>query len=248
MRRRDLLIAIAVLGTVFGLPAALRRARSGFDFTPLAGFDGFRRLDQGPITSIPNFLVGIEKPTPEEVNDRKAIADDPCGYLFGPNGAGATQLPIALFSDYFCPYCAVLSHRLIRLEQQRDDIRLIVHELPLLGPRSLYSAKVALAARVQGKHLPAHIYLTDKVLAPGPAALRVFAQDLDLDPEQLARDVEGPEVAAQLRINGSLGAALGVIGTPGTMIGRTLVMGAISPRDLDRLIELELSEPATYCG
>jgi len=249
MKRRDLLIAAGVLGAVFGGLPMVRRYLSGFDFAPLRGFDGFRRLEQGPITSFPSFLLGIDSLTPDQLRDRQAVEADPCGYLFGgPGVSGGNQLPIAIFSDYFCPYCAVLSRRLIRLQHQRSNIRLIVHELPLLGPQSLRIAKVALAAGLQGKHLSAHIRLTDRMLPPGPVALGALAEDLGLDAEQLARDVEGPEVAAQLRITAALGTALGIVGTPGTMIGRTLVIGAISQHDIERLIDLELSDPGETCG
>lgn len=248
MKRRDLLIAAGVLGAVFGGPPLVRRFLSGFEFAPLRGFDGFRRLEQGPVTSLPDAFFGIDAPTPKALRDRQLVMRDPCRYLFGEGVTGAGQIPIALFSDYFCPYCAVLSRHMIELQQQRSDIRLVVHELPLLGPQSLRIAKVALAAGLQGKHLPAHIWLTDKTLPPGPMPLRAFAKDLGLDPEQLARDAEGPEVATQLGITAALGTELGIVGTPGTMIGRTLVIGAISRRDIERLIDLELSDPTPVCG
>ena len=127
MKRRDLLIAIGVLGAVFGGPPLVRRYFSKFDFAPLPGFDGFRQLEQGPITSFPNFLLGIEASTPDQLRDRQAIEADPCRYLFGPNISGENQLSIAIFSDYFCPYCAVLGRQLIRLQQQRSDIRLVLN-------------------------------------------------------------------------------------------------------------------------
>ena len=40
-----------------------------------------------------------------------------------------------------------------------------------------------------------------------------------------------------------LGGRLGIPGTPGTVVGRTLVIGAIKEADLNKLIDLERSEP-----
>ena len=192
-------------------------------------------------------MVGLTAPSAQQINDQAAIHDNPCSFLFGKNPVQGGKLPIAIFSDYFCPYCAVLSRHLIRLEQQRSDIRLIVHELPLLGARSLRIAKVALAAKRQGKHLSAHSYLMDKVLRPGPAALRQFASNLQLDLDLLQSDAESSDVAAELRVSQSLASALGIIGTPGTMIGRTLIIGAIPKEDIVRLVEMELQTMGSLC-
>jgi hypothetical protein len=247
MRRRDLMIALGVFAAVFTIPPLYRRAFSEFEFTPLTGFDGFRRLKYKASSSAPDFLMGMDSPTPEQIRTREAFHRDPCTFLFGPPVPDDNRLPIALFSDYFCPYCATLSRQLMRREREQGDIRLILHELPLLGPQSLRTAKIALAAKQQGKHLEAHAKLMDKMLPPGPVATRLFAEQLDLDPVQLARDAEGAQVATEIQVAGTLAKSLGIFGTPGTLIGRTLLIGALPSPDIDRLVELERSEPFAGC-
>ena len=73
------------------------------------------------------------------------------------------------------------------------------------------------------------------------------AQELGLDADRLTRDVDGEPVANGLRKSKVLASALGVIGTPATVIGRTLVLGAISPADLDHLIALETQDGPFDC-
>ncbi len=246
LRRRDFLGSAVVLLAVFGIPPLWRRAFPSFDFVPLDGFPGFRKLDQGPVSSGPVALIGLDAPDPSIAAERAELLKAPCAALF-ENHKPEDGLPIAVFSDYNCPYCFVLSERLIRLEESGAPIRLVWYELPLLGDRSDRSAKAALAAAEQGQYIAAHRYLMRKVLPPGPFGLRQMAQELDLDPDKLLRDVGGEPVASSLRKSKALASALGVIGTPATVIGRTLVLGSISATNLDQLIALEAQDGPFRC-
>ena len=87
-----------------------------------------------------------------------------------------------------------------------------------------------------------------KVLPPGPTGLRRMAQELDLDPDQLIADANSSAVAAELRRARALAGALGVIGTPTTVVGRTIVVGSITASSLEQLIELEQSDPILPCA
>jgi protein-disulfide isomerase len=246
LRRRDFLASAAVLLAVFGGPPLWRRAFPSFDFVPLDGFPGFRKLDQGPVSTGPIALIGLDAPDPSIAAEQAELLKAPCNALYGAH-APDQNVPVAVFSDYNCPYCFVLSERLIRLQEGGAPIRLVWYELPLLGDRSDRSAKAALAAAEQGQYVAAHRYLMRKVLPPGPVGLRQMAQELGLDADRLTRDVDGEPVANGLRKSKVLASALGVIGTPATVIGRTLVLGAISPADLDHLIALETQDGPFDC-
>ena len=83
---------------------------------------------------------------------------------------------------------------------------------------------------------------------PGPTGLRSFATALKLDPERLAADLRSDEVLREMNRTAAMAQVLGIIGTPATMIGQTLVVGAISAKDIKRLINLERSRARSSCA
>jgi hypothetical protein len=248
LKRRDLLVSGAVLLAVFAGIPALRRQYTSFQFEPVEGLEGFRRLGSGSISAGPVVFLGLDANDEDLSTEQAQIRQTPCASIFGPPVLQDNRIPIAIFSDYNCPYCAVLSDRLIRLEESGAPVRLIWYELPLLGPRSEVSANAALAAAQQGRYIAAHRHLMTKVLPPGPTGLRRMAQELDLDPDQLIADAKSSAVAAELRKARALAGVLGVIGTPTTVVGRTIVVGSITASSLEQLIELEQSDPILPCA
>lgn len=247
LKRRDFLVAGAVLLAVFGGIPALRRLGSSFEFERIEGLTGFRRLGSGPLSAGPVVFLGLDGNGEDLSAERNQILQNPCTSIFGSSAPQDDRLPIAVFSDYNCPYCAILSDRLIRLEESGAPVRLIWYEIPLLGPRSERSANAALAAAQQGSYIAAHHYLMTKVLPPGPYGLRQMAQELDLDPDKLIADANGDVVTARLRKARALASTFGVIGTPTTVVGRTIVVGSITARRLNQLISLEQSDPILPC-
>ncbi|MEE4186818.1 MAG: DsbA family protein, partial [Roseobacter sp.] len=193
----------------------------------------------------PFFGLGDRLPDQAPLDEKPP--KDHCLALFGPQGWGE-ELPIAIFSDFNCPYCKVLEQRLMDLRDSGAPVRLIWHELPLLGPSSVRYARAVLAARFLGAEARARAYLKTHVLRPGEDALGEMALALDLLPDMLIREFNGARVSIALAESMALGGRLGIPGTPGTVIGRTLVVGAISEADLKALIALEQSEPRTLCA
>jgi protein-disulfide isomerase len=159
-----------------------------------------------------------------------------CSNLF--EATSDVKLPIAVFTDYYCPYCRGLSDRLIE-RSERQDLHLTWHELPLLGAGSLRSARAAVAAAQQGAYLPVHKHLMDTVLRPSQNTLRVLAEQFELDIDQFMADHNGPLPDQHFERSRGLARLLGLPGTPSTVVGRTVVIGAIDDRQLDRLIDLE---------
>ncbi len=250
-RRRDLLIWGGALAAGIGFSTWIRTRPTPLSFTPLATPPGFRMLGNvtggstGGASGIGAALfAGLDAPA---AKDQTAPPADPCRALFGAPDPGDTRLPIAVFSDYFCPYCAAHSRALEDLAAARDDIRLVLHEWPVLTPRSPELARLALAAREQGATWEAHHWLMTHALPPGPAGARRLAQALDLDPDTLLSDTQAPWVSDHIRQATALANLFGLSGTPGTVIGRTLVAGATDLALLDRLADLERAEPGV-CG
>lgn len=245
MRRRDLLVMGGIVGVAVAIPPILRRLPAAFEFQPLEGFPGFRRLAGGAVSGGADPFFGLDGGTAPSA---PAQTGSPCQALFGPDGWGADTVPVAVFSDFNCPYCKVLEQRLIDLREEGMPIRLVWHEMPLLGPSSMRYAQAVTAAALLGAGEAARAYLSRTALRPGPAALRALAEATGLPADALIAEVASRRVADDIARSTALGRQLGIPGTPGTVVGRTLVIGAISEADLVQLIRLEASDPQTVCA
>lgn len=238
MKRRDLLRMGGVVAVIVGAQAWFRNRPRAFDFEPIGTLPGFRRVSYGPVSRTDDVLfVGLDRPSAEEEALQAAARFDPCRAVF-PDDPGE-KLPMAVFTDYFCPYCPEMSETAIRVAGRDHKIRLVWHDLPIFGPRSEETARTVLAAGQQGAYVDAHRYLMHNRIPPGPAGLGLLAERFGLDPEQLETDADGPKVRNSLQRSRAAAAVLGIPGTPAILIGRTLAIGRLSADDLERLVELE---------
>jgi protein-disulfide isomerase len=155
-----------------------------------------------------------------------------CAALFRADGPG---VPVAVFSDYRCPTCPALASRLRGLGG--PALSITWHEWPILGAASVFSAKVALAAGMQGRHDEMHAYLTRRFLRPSEAGAREAAKAIGLDAERLAADMQGPVVVARLAETARLAALFGFRGTPSAVVGGTATEGLVDTATLRRLAE-----------
>lgn len=129
------------------------------------------------------------------------------------------DVSIVAFFDYNCPYCREGAPALNKLIAADGKVRLVLKELPVLGPDSEAVARIAQAAIAQGKYFE----LYERLIAePGRAtkdkALRI-ASDLGLDTARLEKDMADPAVEAAIAANKRLADRLGVKGVPFYLVG-----------------------------
>ena len=226
----------AAIVAAWAVPAARDVLAPAPAFEPVRGLEGFRRLAGGPVSTGPGAaLVGVgAAPGPA---DGDGVPADLCRALFGA-APGPGVVPVASFSDYACPYCRVLDERVAALDA-RPGVAVRWHELPLLGAPSEVAARAALAAERQGGYGALHARLMRAGFQTTPAYVEAAAAEIGLDPARLTADMDGPEVAERLAESWALARAFGLVGTPALVVGRTLVVGEIGERALDRLVESE---------
>lgn len=164
---------------------------------------------------------------------RRQVFDDPATPVGGNPDGSAT---IVEFFDYSCPYCKAVEPSLERLLARDHGLRFIYKEFPVLGPESVVAARAALAANRQGRYAAFH----DAMMAvKGPFdddRIYSVASSVGIDLARLKHDMASPQVAAELKANLALAAALGVHGTPTFIIGGKIVPGAIDLASLKHLI------------
>nr|WP_305123378.1 DsbA family protein [Roseomonas sp. GC11] len=158
------------------------------------------------------------------------------------------DLTIVEFFDARCPYCKALHPTLAELIQLDPNLRVVMKDLPILGPASVVASRALLAAQRQGKYAAYQDALLRLRGEPTEAALQAEAQKIGLDWPRLKRDMEDPAIAARLQGNLALARALSIEGTPALVIGGTLVPGAVDLPTLRNLVAQARQEAATRAG
>lgn len=234
MRGGTIMAALLLLAGI-GAYAMWFTSTTGFEFRETAGPPGFRGIETGDATAAFDPFAGIGDPGAATAPPAPAIADL-CVALFGGVPAEGV-VPIAVFSDYRCPWCGVLSEMLIDMGD--DGVAVTWHEWPVFGPASEIAARAALAAGMQGGYLAIHQRLMNGAFAPTPAYLAALSEDEGLDPARLLADMESAEVEARLALSLALAGEFRFRGTPGLIVGHTVVNGSIPKRALRDLVTLE---------
>jgi protein-disulfide isomerase len=152
-----------------------------------------------------------------------------------PNG----KITLYEFSDYNCGYCKRVFEPIQQLLRDNPDVRLVIKEFPILSQSSLVAAKAAIAAEMQSKFSAYHIaMMTYRGQITDDVVIRLAVQ-AGVDEKQLRIDMESPETAAILQRTREAAAALEINGTPGLVVGDTVVPGAIGHDELVKLIAEE---------
>jgi predicted DsbA family dithiol-disulfide isomerase len=251
--RRNLIaggVVAGVLGLWHGMPQLLRWLPREFDFEPVEGVEGFRRLSGGATSGGFDPFAGLSAPEPQTGPriDPAALRADLCGVLFeAPPAPGV--VPIASFSDYYCPFCRVLTQRLADIEAGSGGaVRIAWHEWPLLGATSEIAAKAALAAKRQGAYIGFQKALMRGAFVATPAFLTNLAERLDIDPDRMLADMERAETARAIAESRALARLFRFPGTPALVVGRTVVVGETNEATLRALIERERADgPIPAC-
>jgi protein-disulfide isomerase len=162
-------------------------------------------------------------------------------------GNAKGDVTVLEFFDYNCGYCKRAFGDVARLVEQDGQVKLIMKELPILSKGSEEAAKVALAAKMQGKYWEFHRAMIE---APGQAseasALRI-AEKLKLDMAKLKKDMVSAAVKKEIDDTRALAQKLGIQGTPHFFVGDRIIPGA--PENLyERMSKLVAEVRKEGCG
>jgi protein-disulfide isomerase len=151
--------------------------------------------------------------------DVDEVLHDPDAPVAGnPKG----DVTIVAFLDYNCPFCKHAAPDLAKLIATDHGVRLVYKDWPILTPASTYGARLALAAKYQGKYDAVHAAL---MAIPGrripEEQMRRAIEGAGVDMGRLDADAKAraPEIDALLKRNLAEADALGLEGTPVFLIG-----------------------------
>jgi protein-disulfide isomerase len=201
-------------------------------------------LRQDP-TILREALMGLEAAEQRDRQEarRAAIAQNAAA-LFQDGTAPARgnargDVTIVEFFDARCGYCKQLHPALDALLRRDPNVRIVMMDLPILGPNSVLASRALLAAQRQGRYPQLQDALLSLRVEPTEAVLRQQAERVGLDWTRLRRDMDDPAIGRRIEANIRLAQSLGlVVGATADTRGAnaTLVPGAVDLAALERLV------------
>ena len=141
-------------------------------------------------------------------------------------GNSKGDVTVLEFFDYNCGYCKRALGDVARLLEKDKQVKFILKELPILSKGSEEAARVALAAKMQGKYWEFHrAMLQTSGQANEASALRT-AEKVGIDMARLKKDMASPAVQKEIDDTRALAQKLGVQGTPYFLIADRIIPGA----------------------
>lgn len=162
-----------------------------------------------------------------------ALFRDPADPVRGNPGAPVTLVE---FFDVRCPYCKQLHLAMSEFVRRNPDVRVVLKDLPVLGPNSTLAARALLAAQRQGRYDALHaalMRLREDLTEP---VLRREVERVGLEWARLRREMDDPVIARRLEANRRLAEALQIEGTPALVVGDALIPGAVDLPALERMV------------
>ena len=155
-------------------------------------------------------------------------------------GAARGDVTIVEFFDARCGYCKQMQPAMEALLRRDPNIRVVMKDLPILGPTSVVASRALLASQRQGRYTPFQDALLALRVEPTEAVLREQAQRVGLDWSRLRRDMDDPAIMRRIEANLRLAQELGIDGTPAMLIvgqgAPAFVPGAVDLPQLERLV------------
>ena len=176
--------------------------------------------------------AGAVKATPDR---SAAIASNATALFSSPHqvtlGNSHGDVTLVEFFDYSCGFCKRALPDMMALIKDDPNLKIVLKELPILGPGSAEAARIAVAVRMRDPDGQKYLAFHQQLLGTAGPASRdkalAAAKDLGLDMAQLEKDAASEEVAATLGEDTRLAAAMGIRGTPGYVVGDEVVLGAV---------------------
>lgn len=140
------------------------------------------------------------------------------------------DITVVEFFDYNCGFCKRGFADVAKLIEKDPNVKVVLKEFPIFGKASEDAARVALAAKKQGKYWEVHGGLLQSEGRLDEASSLKIAEKLGLDMEKLKADMQAEDVTNEIMLVRDLATKMGINGTPHFLVGDRTIAGA--PEDL----------------
>lgn len=154
-------------------------------------------------------------------------------------GSAAPKLTLVSFTDYNCSFCKQLDPMLEKIVKNYPDVAIVIKPLPFRGETSSLAARVALTTWHEHpeQFLALHQTLMSKKGYHTAATIETAVK------KSGATAVTPDEKSMEtLSLNLQLARVTGVEGTPATIVGDTMLAGAVPWETLEGLVKEKLEQ------
>ena len=140
----------------------------------------------------------------------------------GPDNSENTVIE---FMDYFCGYCKKIHYELINLVNERNDVRVIFLQYPILNETSLLISKMVLAANLQDKGFDLHNAIFSVEGSLTQDKLQRAIEVSGVNENKLRIDLGKDKINKMIHLSSFLAGGSGARGTPALFINEKFYPG-----------------------
>lgn len=137
------------------------------------------------------------------------------------------DVTVVEFFDYNCGYCKKALEEVLQLLKDDKNVKIVLYDMPILGPDSLEASRWALAAKKQNKYFEYHVALMEYQGAKDEGVYKDLAKKVGLDADKLAKDKNDSAIEAEIEQHLAVAQSLGIQGTPGFLVNEQIFRGYI---------------------
>ncbi len=141
------------------------------------------------------------------------------------------------FMDYFCGYCKKMQPELEELHKERNDVRIIFLQYPILNESSFLISKMVIAANYQGKGLELHKAIFSKEGSLTKEKLQQAIVESGVNEIKLKIDMDKDKTEKILHLSTFLAGGVGARGTPAVFVNENFSPGYISKNQIINILK-----------
>ena len=152
-------------------------------------------------------------------------------------GADDAENTIIEFMDYFCGYCKKIHPELVELANERDDVRVIFLQHPILSESSKVVAQMVVAANYQQKGFEFHHAILSISGSLNQEKLNQAIKDSGVNSIKLRIDSAKDETEKIIILSSFLAGGIGARGTPSIFVNEIFTPGYISKEQIINMLK-----------
>ncbi|SLN11543.1 Disulfide bond formation protein D precursor [Pseudoruegeria aquimaris] len=245
---KRLLLAGAALAALASSPAA------AFDISAMSDAErgAFREEVRSYLLENPELLLEViavlekQQAEAQATGDQQLIQTNATALFEDENswvgGNPEGDVVLVEFMDYRCGYCKKAFEEVEALLESDGNIRFIVKEFPILGEESEMAARFAIATlQLEGDaaYKAVHDDLMTMRGQVSEGSLAKIGRAAGIDVEAVKAHMDSDDVSSVIAENRALAARLNISGTPGFVLGDTMLRGYL-PLDAMREVVKEI--------
>lgn len=198
----------------------------------------------------PEILIEMQQTLEAKMDEQRtaqmagALKENAQSLYKAPNtpfvGAENPEVTVVEFFDYNCGFCRRAMPDIAKLTAGDPKLKFVFKEFPIFGKDSEAVARVAIAAKNQGKYWEVHKALFEHDGKLNEESALQVAGSVGLDMEKLKADMAAPETQKEIDETRQLAEKLGIQGTPHFFIGEQVIPGA--PEDLYDQLQSKIAD------